>query len=334
MPLISVIIPIYNTENYLLKCLDSVLSQTLKDIEVLLINDGSTDGSQKICEEYACKDQRIQVLHTPNQGVSHARNLGLEMAKGEYISFIDSDDWIEKDMIATLYRLIQTNHTDLSTCGYTIEDEKGKVIYSINKKNTCILDKWEAMSSLFKDKHYRYKGNLWDKLYKKEIIDRDKLRFNEQIYYNEDRLFIFQYLRLCQSITYTCSSFYHYIIRNSSVMGTFQKTYNKKMCTFMDAFDIMTVLSETYPDYVKRNLSMDYTLSSISFFTQYSHLIPFHEIRDRLMTIKRNNFRFLSFNKKIECLLRCIKLLIRSIDIKKRNYKMECNNMDDKKSLM
>lgn len=299
-----------------------------------MINDGSTDGSQKICEEYACKDQRIQVLHTPNQGVSHARNLGLEMAKGEYISFIDSDDWIEKDMIATLYRLIQTNHTDLSTCGYTIEDEKGKVIYSVNKKNTCILDKWEAMSSLFKDKHYRYKGNLWDKLYKKEIIDRDKLRFNEQIYYNEDRLFIFQYLRLCQSITYTCSSFYHYIIRNSSVMGTFQKTYNKKMCTFMDAFDIMTVLSETYPDYVKRNLSMDYTLSSISFFTQYSHLIPFHEIRDRLMTIKKNNFRFLSFNKKIECLLRCIKLLIRSIDIKKRNYKMECNNMDDKKSLM
>lgn len=310
MPLISVIIPIYNTENYLPKCLDSVLSQTLKDIEVLLINDGSTDGSQKICEEYACKDQRIQVLHTPNQGVSHARNLGLEMAKGEYISFIDSDDWIEKDMIATLYRLIQTNHTDLSTCGYTIEDEKGKVIYSINKKNTCILDKWEAISSLFKDKHYRYKGNLWDKLYKKEIIDRDKLRFNEQIYYNEDRLFIFQYLRLCQSITYTCSSFYHYIIRNSSVMGTFQKTYNKKMCTFMDAFDIMTVLSETYPDYVKRNLSMDYTLSSISFFTQYSHLIPFHEIRDRLMTIKKNNFRFLSFNKKIECLLRCTKLLI------------------------
>lgn len=105
MPLVSVIIPIYNTEKFLPLCISSVLNQTLTDIEVLLVNDGSTDGSGKICDEYACKDQRIQVIHTLNQGVSHARNQGLETAKGEYIAFMDSDDWIETDMIATLYQL-------------------------------------------------------------------------------------------------------------------------------------------------------------------------------------------------------------------------------------
>lgn len=95
MPLVSVIIPIYNTEKFLPLCINSVLNQTLTDIEVLLVNDGSTDGSGKICDEYACKDQRIQVIHTLSQGVSHARNQGLETAKGEYIAFMDSDDWIE-----------------------------------------------------------------------------------------------------------------------------------------------------------------------------------------------------------------------------------------------
>lgn len=99
MPLVSVIIPIYNTEKFLPLCINSVLNQTLTDIEVLLVNDGSTDGSGKICDEYACKDQRIQVIHTLNQGVSHARNQGLETAKGEYIAFMDSDDWIETDTL-------------------------------------------------------------------------------------------------------------------------------------------------------------------------------------------------------------------------------------------
>ena len=117
MPLVSVIIPIYNTEKFLPLCISSVLNQTLTDIEVLLVNDGSTDGSGKICDEYACKDQRIQVIHTLSQGVSHARNQGLETAKGEYIAFMDSDDWIETDMIATLYQLIRTNEAGCVPCG-------------------------------------------------------------------------------------------------------------------------------------------------------------------------------------------------------------------------
>ena len=207
MPLVSVIIPIYNTEKFLPLCINSVLNQTLTDIEVLLVNDGSTDGSGKICDEYACKDQRIQVIHTLNQGVSHARNQGLETAKGEYIAFMDSDDWIETDMIATLYQLIRTNEAGLATCGYIIENEDGRPIYHINEVKSGKLTQWEAIHSLFNDRHYKYKGNLWDKLYHKEIIDKHHLKFNEHIYYNEDRLFIFQYLSHCQSAAYTTSPY-------------------------------------------------------------------------------------------------------------------------------
>lgn len=181
MPLVSVIIPIYNTEKFLPLCINSVLNQTLTDIEVLLVNDGSTDGSGKICDEYACKDQRIQVIHTLSQGVSHARNQGLETAKGEYIAFMDSDDWIETDMIATLYQLIRTNEAGLATCGYIIENEDGRPIYHINEVKSGKLTQWEAIHSLFNDRHYKYKGNLWDKLYHKEIIDKHHLKFNEAL---------------------------------------------------------------------------------------------------------------------------------------------------------
>ena len=291
MPLVSVIIPIYNTEKFLPLCINSVLNQTLTDIEVLLVNDGSTDGSGKICDEYACKDQRIQVIHTLNQGVSHARNQGLETAKGEYIAFMDSDDWIETDMIATLYQLIRTNEAGLATCGYIIENEDGRPIYHINEVKS---------------------GNLWDKLYHKEIIDKHHLKFNEHIYYNEDRLFIFQYLSHCQSAAYTTSPYYHYVTRKSSAMNLSQKNYTPKLCTFMDAFDLMTSLSATFPTYILRALSADYIKSSFLFYTQHSREIPFNELWDRMLRIRKNNYIHLPLSLKIKYALYGIRLILRA----------------------
>lgn len=310
MPLISIIIPIYNTEKFLHKCINSALAQTLKDIEVLLINDGSTDNSGIICDKYVCKDKRIQTIHIPNSGVCHARNKGLEIAKGEYILFLDSDDWIDPDMIEVLYHLIQTNHADLSTCGYNIENENGEIIYNIKEMKTYTLSKWDAIHSLFHDKYYRYKGNLCDKLYDKKIIDSNQLRFNENIYYNEDRLFIFQYMNCCQSVSYTTVPYYHYIMRSSSAMNSFQNTYNKKLITFMDAFDIMTTYSITFPHAIQRSISADYVKTSISFFYKNQRYIPISEIWNRVKTIVKNNFKVLSFPQKIKYLLCYIKLLI------------------------
>lgn len=310
MPLISVIIPVYNTEKYLCQCIDSVLAQTLSDIEVLLIDDGSTDSSGKICDNYAFKDKRVHVTHTPNRGVSHARNKGLEVAKGKYISFVDSDDWIDTDMIENLYQLMQTHHTDLSTCGYTVEEENGNIIYSVKKDITSILNKWDGIYSLFHDNYYKYKGNLWDKLYNKRIINDNQLRFNEKIYYNEDRLFIFQYLNYCQSISYTTSPHYHYIMRTSSAMNLVQNTYHEKSCTFMNAFDIMTLLSTSYPAAIRRIISIDYIKSSILFFTNHSQQIPFTLLWRRATTIMKNNYNPLSLLQKIKYTLCYIKVFV------------------------
>lgn len=310
MPLVSVIIPVYNTEKYLNQCINSVLAQTLSDIEVLLIDDGSTDGSGKICDDYARKDKRIHVIHTSNHGVSHARNRGLDQAKGEYISFTDSDDWIDPDMIATLYRLMQTHHADLSTCGYIIEDENGSIIYNIKEKAIYTLNKWDTIYSLFHDKHYKYKGNLWDKLYNRNIIDNHHLRFNEKIYYNEDRLFIFQYLSYCQSLAYTSSPYYHYIMRSNSAMNLAQNIYHEKLCTFMDAFDIMTSISTSYPSAIRRAIAIDYIKSSIIFFIKYSQHIPFILLKKKLRIILKNNFSFLSLSQKTKYTLYYIKILI------------------------
>lgn len=310
MPLISVIIPIYNTERLLPKCIESVLAQTLSDIEIILIDDGSTDESGKICDSYACKDKRIHVTHIPNHGVSHARNKGIELSQGKYIHFMDSDDRMESEMLSELYRLILRYHANMSTCGYLIEDENENIIYQIKEEQTYVLNNQNAISSLFHDSYYRYKGNLWDKLYDKKIIDKHQLAFNENIYYNEDRLFIFQYMMHCTSIACTTIPYYHYIIRNASAMHTFGKSYRAHMCTFMDAFDIMTTLSASFPESVRRTLSQDYIHSSISFFKKYATQMPMHEIQNRIRTIKRNQYTCLSVCEKIRYTLSFAHILV------------------------
>ena len=130
---ITVIVPIYNVEKYLKRCIESILNQTFKDFELLLLNDGSTDSSGKICDIYASKDNRIVVRHKKNQGVSTTRNLGIDIAKGEYITFIDSDDWIEKDYLEKMYSKIKEMNVPLLITGY-IEERNGIV------KNTFIPD--------------------------------------------------------------------------------------------------------------------------------------------------------------------------------------------------
>ena len=123
-PLISIIIPVYNVEKYLDKCINSVLMQTYKNIEILLINDGSTDSSGQICESYAKKDSRIKVIHKENGGLSDARNVGIEHSTGSYIMFVDSDDYIDCNMASVLYNLLNSTNSDMAICNCTKVDEE------------------------------------------------------------------------------------------------------------------------------------------------------------------------------------------------------------------
>lgn len=124
-PKISIIVPIYNVEKYLQKCVDSILCQTYKNLEIILVNDGSPDNCPAICDEYAKKDKRIKVIHKQNGGVSSARNAGLDVATGKYVQFVDSDDWVEPEYSKTMINLIEENNCDLGICGYI---KKGKIV--------------------------------------------------------------------------------------------------------------------------------------------------------------------------------------------------------------
>ena len=238
-PKISVIVPVYNVEKYLHRCVDSILSQTFTDFEVLLIDDGSKDKSGVICDEYAQKDKRVRVFHKQNGGVSSARNVGLDNALGEWIYFVDSDDMVLPDALDTFDSLTKSN-SDLVMAGFCTSEEDDIVRERPKIIRQCELTVVEALKEMYAPFDFCYQGYLWCKLFKKCVIQQNHLRFDENISFNEDRLFIVKYL-CCSKlrISYTTKAVYNYIQRMNSAMSTLQKGYNKKFATDFDAYVLM-----------------------------------------------------------------------------------------------
>lgn len=204
-PRISVIVPVYNAEKWLHRCIDSILAQTFTDFELLLIDDGSTDGSGAICDEYGIQDQRVRVFHKPNGGVSSARNLGLDNAKGGWISFVDSDDWIETEYLGCL--LHNANGADLSICDFIIKGSN-EVWPDKIEDGVITTDKLAYFyTEIFP---YCYLTAPWIKLYKKSIIEDSKIRFNENISTLEDTIFVLDYLRKVKIISCINRKLYNY----------------------------------------------------------------------------------------------------------------------------
>ena len=215
--MISVIVPIYNAEKYLHRCIKRILDQDYTDFELLLIDDGSTDNSGTICDEYAIKENRIRVFHKENGGVSSARNWGLDKAIGEYIMFVDSDDYMLPGMLEVMLSTLESKKADLVVCG-TTETGGGywrpiaDVDYSINqlKENFVSLLHTELLSP------------PWNKIYKKEIIGSN--RFCEDISFGEDLLFNIQYLEKCENISLIKESpFYHEKENENSLVVKFNR---------------------------------------------------------------------------------------------------------------
>lgn len=205
MPLVSIIVPVYNSGKYLKKCLDSILSQSFSDFELLLVDDGSEDSSGTVCDEYESKDARVKVFHKANGGVSSARNLGLEKAKGEFVSFIDSDDWIDLDYLSVL---LAGKDCDLSVCNYRVEDSDIKWEISVDEgfqdkgSIAVLLDggRFEGCSFL---------GPVC-KLFRREIIMDNNIRFKENIYSGEDSLFVLEYFCHIDNYYGSDKKTYHY----------------------------------------------------------------------------------------------------------------------------
>ena len=196
IPLISVIVPVYNVERFLPGCIESILSQTYTRLEVLLVNDGSTDNSGAICDEYAAKDSRIKVIHKSNGGVSSARNMGLQKATGKYVAFCDGDDCLRKDYLQTMHQLMAHMGADLAVCGFESVDEDGNIISGRRSEN-CVLDVAAQMLDndlfwkLFQGKRI---GSCWDKLFSMDRIRVHGLEFPLGVPFAEDTDFVLQYL--------------------------------------------------------------------------------------------------------------------------------------------
>lgn len=231
--MISVILPIYNSEKYLKKCIDSIKNQTYKDLEIILVNDGSTDNSPKICDEYAKIDKRIKVIHQKNGGQATARNAGLDASKGEYIAFVDSDDYIEKDMYELLLSMIEESHSDIAICGHkeVFEDESISSVEIFEKE---MLDTEALWQEIF--------GNLnnavWNKLFKKELIG--ELRFPVGMIHGEDLIFNLNYLLNCKSGIKNNTAKYYYVQRTGSVTNSgFSEKKLTEIATKDLAFEIV-----------------------------------------------------------------------------------------------
>ena len=195
MDLISIVVPIYNCEKYLERCIGSLINQTYTNIEIILINDGSEDKSKEVCEKFAETDDRIKIINIENGGVSNARNIGIKCAKGKYIGFIDADDWIEYDMYEKMYNNMINNNANFSICEKIREEEneKNNNIHII-KDNIKILEKGEAINKSFEDCDKSYGGYVFNKLFNKEFIIEKKITFDTKIKISEDSLFVLEYM--------------------------------------------------------------------------------------------------------------------------------------------
>ena len=205
--MISVIVPVYNVEPYLRKCLDSIIGQTYRDLEILIIDDGSTDQSGKICDEYVALDGRIKVFHTDNRGVSAARNLGLDNAEGGYIGFVDSDDWIESDMYEVLLKRAEETGADVVECGWVRELPNRS---EVRRRQELQLSHLSAVEALVCSK---FSDNAWNKIWKSRCFSN--IRFPEGRIY-EDIATTFSIYFNCGCVCAIDEIKYHYIIQSAN----------------------------------------------------------------------------------------------------------------------
>jgi len=232
---ISIIVPVYNVEPYIKKCLDSVINQTYQNLEIICINDGSTDSSGKICDEYAAKDSRIKVLHKENGGLSSALNIGLKNFTGSYLGFVDSDDWVEPDMFEVLHKSLKNSEAHISVAGY-FKDTDAESIPMSNKERIpdgIINTKNMLLYPLKRDYYIGFCGYVWNKFFLADIVRKSGLSFDNDIKYGMDVLFFATIVLICKCTgVYTDKPLYHYYQRNSAI---------SKLKSFNIKADILTV---------------------------------------------------------------------------------------------
>ena len=244
-PIISVIIPVYKVEPYLCKCVDSVLTQTYADLEIILVNDGSHDNCGKICDEYAERDERVKVIHKENGGLSDARNAALDVMKGEYVAFVDSDDWVLPSYIGDMYENLRKYNSDISLSGivYVYENNKKDMVLAVSNSEGLYSQK-EAVENLFYQKGIY--PSAYSKLYKAELFK--SIRYPKGKL-NEDSAVTYKIFCLSDRISYTNANNYYYLQRTGSIENS---RFSLKKMDAIDIVDEMLAwIGENKPEYKK-----------------------------------------------------------------------------------
>lgn len=216
-PAISVIVPVYKAEKYIHRCLDSIINQTFRDFELILIDDGSPDKSGEICDEYAAKDERVKVIHKENEGVSVARNCGIEEATSDLICFVDSDDWVED---CYLYEFIN------NSCGENMVSQGILYDYLYNQSKNTPFFKYDKVSFDINEQEYIVKYDIlrngcpYGKVFRKSLLNKYNIRFNKYISTHEDHLFVWQYIQHINCITLSDKITYHYMDNNTESLSS------------------------------------------------------------------------------------------------------------------
>lgn len=282
--LISVIVPVYNVEEYIERCIESIIKQTYNNIEIILIDDGSKDKSNEICDIYAQKDKRIKVIHKENEGVSKARNVGLDIAKGEYIVFIDSDDYVETNYINTLYELSLENNSDITICGVKDENINGNILNE-SKDTTKKMLKKETLKELLNEEYFNCV--CWAKIYKKKIIGN--VRFNENMKIAEDFDFLYKIIDNV-NIVYldTTKKLYHYLSRNGSAI---RSGFNESWKRGIELNEkIINDVSKEYPDIIDYAIKRYFRVintSIVNVLTTSNDKIQINYLKNKLLKLKK-----------------------------------------------
>ena len=239
-PLISVIVPVYNVEKYLPKCMEMLLSQTYPDLEIVLVDDGSPDGSAALCDEYAAKERRVCVYHKPNGGLSDARNYGIERAKGEYITCIDADDYPDRDYVEYLWQLLCENDVKMSICQLRVQTSGGKNLDQ-GRPGSEVLDNKTCIKRMMY--HDVIDTTACAKLYHRSLFENVRYPVGR---YFEDIGTTYELMLLCEKIAVGYESKYNYIYRDDSIVNS---AFNPRKLDLLDMTDKMAAdVSSVYPD--------------------------------------------------------------------------------------
>lgn len=213
--MVSIIIPAFNVEKYIVKCVESALVQTLEDIEIIIIDDGSTDGTSKICMELERKNKKIKYKRIENSGCSIARNLGLSLSTKEFVAFLDSDDWVEKTMYEDLYKKAKSNNSDIVLCGFKKINEKGSLLSTVKIPENLTKDEYTDCKT-------EWFSSPCNKIYRKEMLEKNSVDFLLNVYTGEDMFFNFKAFFYANKISVIDFPYYNYYMNQYSVSNNYK----------------------------------------------------------------------------------------------------------------